>query len=97
MKNMMEGFTNEQRKNVKKFDSLEEFRKYAEAEGINLTDIELQDVNGGLQETDGEDPNGKKCPKCGSRNTYEIYYFPDPGVVYYKCRNCGHVWSEFVG
>ncbi len=91
MKKMMEG------KNAIRFDSLEEFKEYAEAKGINLTETDLQDVKGGAGETDCEEPNGKKCPKCGSRNTHEIYYFPDPGVVFYQCRNCGHVWSEFVG
>ena len=84
------------KKTIKEFSSFEEFRKYAEAEGIDLTDIELRNAKGGVQENDSAEPDGKKCPSCGSRNTHLLYYVLSVGAAVYECRNCGHIWWEFV-
>ena len=96
MKKIMKGFMSEERENVIEFGSYEEFRKFAEAEGINLTGVELENVEGGTRETDGEETNSEKCPKCGSTNTYVVKYYIELGLAVFKCRSCGHIWQEIV-
>ena len=85
------------KKTIKEFSSFEEFKKYAETAGIDLTDIELQNAKGGVLENDNDETNGMKCPSCGSRNTHLLYYFPSAGAAVYECKNCGRLWWVIIG
>ena len=59
---LLKGLTSEQAEKVKACKTQEELLALAKAEGIELTDEQLEAVNGGLC-------SAGECPKCGSTNT----------------------------
>ncbi len=95
-KELLKGLSEEQIKKIEACKSSEEILNLAKAEGIELTDEQLEAVSGGgcLNPT-------VKCKKCGSKDvkvTVEEELNPtgDRGYytyTYYKCRKCGHEWS----
>ena len=71
--------------------SSEEIIELAKAEGIELTDEQLEAVSGGNCFTSFE---FRKCPECGSK-----YHDKEPiegsdGSMGYRCERCGHFWTE---
>ena len=99
-KELLKGLSEEQIKKVEACKDSEEILNLAKAEGIELTDEQLEAVSGGgcLNAT-------TKCPECGSKDiktTTEEYNYPDGGrggftVYKHKCRKCGHKWKYEKG
>ena len=93
MKNeLLKGLTDEQLARIKDCQNSEEILKLAKEEGIELTDDQLEAVNGGFCVPDGDERFPNKCPKCGSTNT-KFTGDHDIGKMAwhsYECLNCGH-------
>ena len=96
-KELLKGLSEEQIKKIEACKDSEEILNIAKAEGIELTDEQLEAVSGG-----GCFGGTAKCPECGSKDvkeTVEEYDYPDSGrggytVWKYKCRKCGHKWED---
>ena len=96
-KELLKGLSEEQIKKIEDCKSSEEILSLAKAEGIELTDEQLEAVSGG-----GCLPGTTKCPKCGSKDLNEREEdVPSVGTetggnlnVFYKCRKCGKEWRE---
>ena len=90
-KELLKGLSEEQIKKVEACKDSEEILSLAKAEGIELTDEQLEVVSGG----------GCfytiKCIKCGSDNLSEEYKeINHKEYRKFKCNNCGHKWREEV-
>ena len=92
---LLKGLTEEQIKKVEACKSSEEILNLAKAEGMELTDEQLEAVSGG-----GCYKKTPKCKECGSKNIHvRIQYYPggyggSPGrtVYVYTCRECDYEW-----
>ena len=90
---LLKGLTDEQIAKVKGCKTQEEMLALAKAEGIELTDEQLEAVSGGSCITGG------RCPQCNSDqveiyewNKYENYEYK--GVWQNKkCKSCGYKWD----
>ena len=80
---LLKGLSEEQIKKVKACKSSEEILNLAKAEGIELTDEQLEVVSGGgcLFTI--------KCDKCGSKKV-ERYTSVERGK--YECKECGNIF-----
>ena len=93
-KELLKGLSEEQIKKVEACKDSEEILNLAKAEGMELTDEQLEAVSGG-----GCMGGTVKCPECGSKDvkeTMEEYDHTGGGtttVWKYKCRKCGHKWK----
>ena len=90
-KELLKGLSEEQIKKVEACKSSEEILSLAKAEGVELTDEQLEVVSGG----------GCfytiKCIKCGSDNLSDEYKeINHKEYRKFKCNNCGHKWREEV-
>ena len=95
MKNeLLKGLSEEQIAKVKACKSQEELLALAKAEGIQLSDEQLEAVSGGgCSSTDTR----KVCPHCGSKNTELSPNTKGKSVngmlvTYYKCKDCKKVF-----
>ncbi len=99
-KELLKGLSEEQIKKVEECKSSEEILALAKAEGMELTDEQLEAVSGGgcLKKT-------FKCKKCGAKDKYIKVIDEDReynkgagggGFVTrtYKCTKCGYEWEE---
>ena len=82
---LLKGLTEEQIEKVKGCKNAEEILALAKAEGVELTDEQLQVVSGGACVA------GQECPDCNSRNT-EIRFI---GYFYGECNDCGCTWPFY--
>ena len=75
---LLKGLTEEQIKKVEACKSSEEILALAKAEGIELTDEQLEAVSGGgcLVTI--------KCDKCGSKKVKNVW------DIEYECKECGN-------
>lgn len=82
---LLKGLTEEQIAKIKACKSQEEILKLAKEEGIELTDEQLEAVNGGCTAPE------YICPKCGSKSVYTR-----PQMSYYQCicNDCGFQWRS---
>ena len=89
---LLKGLSEEQIAKVKACKSLESLLALAKAEGIELTDEQLEAVSGGCFSSSG------KCGKCGSTDISETYHNRGYAGEYYtcKCRKCGHTWNIYI-
>jgi DNA-directed RNA polymerase subunit RPC12/RpoP len=90
-KELLKGLSEEQIKKIEACKDSEEILNLAKAEGIELTDEQLEAVSGG----------GCfytiKCIKCGSDNLSDEYKeINHKEYRKFKCNNCGHRWREEV-
>ena len=87
---LLKGLTEEQKNKVKECKSSEEILALAKAEGVTLTDEQLEAVSGGACIE-----CIIKCPKCGSGN-WDDEYKEINHIKYrkFKCNDCGHKWKE---
>ncbi len=87
---LLKGLTEEQKNKVKECKSSEEILALAKAEGVTLTDEQLEAVSGGACIE-----CIIKCPKCGSGNWNDEYKEINH-IKYrkFKCNDCGHKWKE---
>ena len=87
---LLKGLSEEQIKKVKECKSSEEILDLAKAEGVQLSDEQLEAVSGGACIK-----CIIKCPKCGSDNWNDEY--KEINHIRYrkfKCNDCGHNWKE---
>ena len=78
---LFKGLTEEQIKKVKSCKNESELLSLAKEEGVELTEEQLNSVNGGCFSSDD------KCPHCGDKGPHNVI----EGSNYKKlfCRNCG--------
>ena len=83
-KELLKGLTEEQIKKVEACKSSEEILALAKAEGVQLSDEQLEAVSG------GGCSHSVKCPDCGSKNVKEISknVKGKPIGKMYKCCDC---------
>ena len=84
---LFKGLTDEQISKVKGCKTQEEMLAVAKEEGIELTDEQLEAVNGGVC------TNFSQCPKCQSTN---ITIDSILGGAKYECHNCGYTWKNYL-
>lgn len=91
---LLKGLSEEQIAKVKACKSQEELLALAKAEGIQLSEEQLEAVSGGG--CSGTDTR-KVCPHCGSKNTELSPNTKGKSVngmlvSYYKCKDCKKVF-----
>ena len=87
---LLKGLTDEQIAKVKACKTQEELLALAKAEGIQLTDEQLESISGGgLCSTPSF-----TCPKCGSTDI-SAYSQTSPVHKWWECtcKKCGYHWS----
>ena len=90
-KELLAGLTEEQIAKVKACRNNEELLALAKAEGIQLTDEQLNAVSGGglICST----PTFT-CPKCGSTSIYKEHRGNDVHMhTVFICKKCGNEWN----
>ena len=93
---LLKGLSEEQIKKIEACKDSEEILNLAKAEGIELTDEQLEAVSGG-----GCLGGTTKCPECGSKDVKETVEEHEVNrttgtketVYKYKCRKCGYKWK----
>ena len=84
-KELLKGLTEEQIAKVNECNNVEEILSLAKAEGVQLSDEQLEAVSGGGCGFSFP----KKCPECGSKQiTATQKHFME-----FKCEDCGHKWQ----
>lgn len=78
---LLKGLTEEQIEKAKACKSSDEILQLAKAEGIELTDEQLEAVSGGCDSGDGN-----KCPKCG----HKMYAMKNQDCYSVVCTKCGY-------
>ena len=90
-KELLKGLTPDQLNKAKACKNSDELLKLAKAEGVELSDEQLQAINGGCG---GSVPD--KCPFCGSDKI--IYKLECESVVNWRydcaCSECGGAWID---
>ena len=93
-KELLQGLTEEQIEKVKECKSLEEIVTIAKQEGIQLTEEQLQAVNGGGCNSADEPTH---CPRCNSTNIrFESRKHEMSFTDWYyqcKCKDCSYKWD----
>ena len=90
---LLKGLTPEQIEIASKCKSTEELLALAKAEGVKLTEEQLQAVNGGICKA--AEPRIGTCPACGARVIGEfVETTPGDGKYQFTCINCGDNWTE---
>jgi len=98
-KELLKGLTEEQIKKVEACKDTSEILALAKAEGMELTDEQLEAVSG------GGCFRTFKCKKCGSKDIketieeYEIsnQWSNESGTyAVYRCRKCGYEWHTMA-
>ena len=88
---LLKGLTEEQIAKAKACKNSGEVLELAKAEGIELTDEQLQAIAGGgacsVVSDIGDKINPFDCPKCGSNDVEK-----DGKVC--TCKKCGHTWMD---
>ena len=86
---LLNGLTEEQIAKVKACKSHEELLNLVKKEGIELTEEQLEAVNGGWCSETTE-----PCPKCGSTNIRKEHRGRDTSMrTVFICKKCGHEWN----
>ena len=92
-KELLKGLSEEQIKKVEACKSSEEILALAKAEGVQLSDEQLEAVSG------GGCSSTRKCPMCGSTNierktdaTIKTTKDDARVVKVYVCKDCKHTW-----
>ena len=88
-KELLKGLTEEQIAKVKACKSQKELLALAKKEGIELTDEQLEAVNGGICTSTPT----VVCPKCGS-SKIKTRYNENSIAEWWNntCQDCGFVW-----
>ena len=88
---LLKGLSEEQIAKVKACKNNEELLSMAKAEGIELTDEQLQVIAGGgvcsAISDAGDYLNPFDCPKCGANDIKK-------DGNNYTCKKCGHTWTD---
>ena len=86
---LLEGLSEEQIAKVKACNSAEEILALAKAEGLELTEEQLEAASGGTCLHLDAEPKDK-CPVCGSTDVKLIAH------QYLVCSQCKHRWAPAV-
>ena len=91
MKNeLLKGLSKEQIAKIKACKDQEELLKVAKEEGVELSDEQLEAVNGGICTS----TPSYTCPKCGSSDVHTVHNENSICEFYSnKCNSCGHRWN----
>lgn len=87
---LLNGLTEEQIAKAKECKNEKELLELAKNEKIELTDEQLNSVNGGCDPNSNSESN-VKCPNCGSKNVKANYSVYSSSFI---CKDCGNEWSE---
>ena len=89
-KNLLKGLSKEQIEKVQQCKNADEILALAKEEGVELTEEQLNAVNGGFcSDTVIE------CPACGSTDVKSTMPSgPADPYTQYDCRTCGYHWSS---
>lgn len=79
--------TQEQQKQTLACKTPEEMLELAREEGYELSDENLEQINGGSMWD-----SGTQCPKCHGANVMEIQPDIHSGRIIRECRGCGYSW-----
>ena len=86
---LLKGLTPEQIEKVKACKNQEELLKFAQEEGIELNDEQLEAVNGGICTSTPD----FTCPKCSSKKIKTRYNENSIAEWWNNtCQDCGFVW-----
>ena len=90
MKNdLLKGLNEEQIAKAKACKNQNELLALAKAEGIELSDEQLEAVSGGFCSKTTE-----PCPKCGSTSIYKEHRGNDVHMhTVFICKKCGNEWN----
>ena len=86
-KELLKGLSEEQIAKVKACKNSDELLMLAKADGVELTDEQIEAVSG------GGCFSSFKCPNCGSKDYRKLPIYQASGCSTYKCNSCGHEWS----
>ena len=87
---LLKGLSEEQIAKVKECKSQEELLAFAKEEGIELTDEQLEAVNGGACTVEQYE---LKCPSCESKD-FELMGVTTYGDRTFKCKKCGKSFNK---
>ena len=88
-KELLKGLTEEQIEKAKACKNEKELLTLAQAEGIQLTEEQLETVAGG-----GCSETTEPCPKCGSTSIKKEHRGNDVHMhVVFICKKCKHEWN----
>ena len=92
-KDLLQGLTEEQIAKVKACKNQEEVLALAKEEGIELSDEQLEAVNGGCGTT--TPGRAKSCPNCNSKDIVVNKFKKANGDIYWfnRCKSCGYDWN----
>ena len=91
---LLKGLTDAQIARAKGCKNQEELLTLAKEEGVELTEEQLEGINGGCGSGSGKP---EKCPKCGSTKFTTNTRLCQGGTertLIYKCSKCGHEWRH---
>lgn len=92
-KDLLKGLTGAQIEKVRSCKSSEELLKLAKAEGVELSDEQLEAVSGGAC-FEPRKPTETTCLQCGSSNiSWDDYDMSDTSVKCH-CNECGFEWNS---
>ena len=91
----------EQRFKAQQCTSADELIELAQAEGVELTDEQLEEFTGGSHWYNrgniSENPIPAKCDQCGSTDTWISSSYPRIGqVAFWCCNSCHHYFYAIV-
>lgn len=87
---LLEGLSEEQIAKVKACNNAEEILALAKAEGLELTQEQLEAASGGAGSCLPDAKLEHKCPECGSTDVKLIAH------QYLVCQQCLHRWAPAI-
>lgn len=95
---LLKGLNKEQLAKIKECKTHNELLALAKQEGIELTDEQLEAVNGGACVPDGNINDPKRCPNCDHTNTECTGHHDIGRMVWdaYICHDCGHEYKVIL-
>lgn len=88
-KELLKGLTDEQIRKVEACKNPAEILELAKAEGVELSEEQLEAVSGGCGGGKEYEPD-VKCPICGSHKVNSYDWMPD--MKKYICQKCNELW-----
>ena len=92
-KDLLKGLSKEQLERARACKSSQELLALAKEEGVELSQEQLEAVNGGACIKE-RTPEHRDCPVCQSANTRAYYWDHSDKTSAYECLSCGHKWEE---